>query len=196
VAVASTIARQHCAESTRDWPEYCSYVTGTAMVPETIAAHRHRNLEGHVSMDIYQRLKQDHDLQRNLAERIMATSGDSEARRALWHEFEPEAVSHAAAEEETFYSVLIATEDGQEQARHSVAEHQEAADLIEEIGESDMSSGTWIQKFAKLKEALEHHMDEEEQDVFALAKRLLGDDVATRMTGEFDQRKRAERAAA
>jgi hemerythrin-like domain-containing protein len=126
----------------------------------------------------------------------METSGNSEARRGLWREFEPEAVSHAAAEEEVFYAALIAIPEAQEQARHSVSEHEEAASLIEELGETDMSSGAWIQKFEKLKNALEHHMEEEEKKVFSLARKLLSDGSARKMTSTFEARKRAERSAA
>ncbi len=146
-------------------------------------------------MDIYERLIEDHDKQRDMAERIMKTSGDSDDRRQLWSQFKPEAVAHADAEEQTFYAALIAKPDGQEQSRHSVSEHKEAADLIKELSELDMGSGGWIQKFEKLKKELTHHMDEEENKVFALAKKLISEDKAIALAREFDERKQRELAA-
>ncbi len=143
-------------------------------------------------MDIYERIVLDHDTQRELAAALEATSGDSEERRELWDRFKPEAEAHAAAEEQTFYAELIADPETQEQARHSVSEHKEAADLLEELGELDMSSSQWLAKFKTLKDDLEHHMSEEENEVFAQARRVISQQQATKLVDEFEARKSAE----
>ena len=143
-------------------------------------------------MDIYQRLIVDHEKQRDLMEKIMQTHGDSEERRKLFAEFKLEADSHANAEEQTFYAALIDNHDTQEQTRHSVAEHKETCDLIDELDEMDMSSPGWIQKFEKLKEELTHHVDEEEEDVFPMAKKVIGKSEADKMAKEFEERKATE----
>ena len=143
-------------------------------------------------MNIYERLKQDHDKHRQLADEIMQTSGDSEKRRRLWEQFKPEAVAHANAEEQTLYAALIEAPETQEQARHSVSEHEEADELIEELDELDMGSGGWLQKFEKLKKELEHHMDEEEKEVFVEARDVIEATEARELCGEFEERKSAE----
>lgn len=145
-------------------------------------------------MNIYERLKQDHDRQRELMAQIMETSGDTPQRRDLWQSFRLEAEAHANAEEQTFYATLIAEPDTQEKARHSVHEHEEAAELIEELCELDLGSGGWINKFEKLKRELEHHVEEEEKEVFVKAREVIDDDQARRLASEFDQRKRSELA--
>ncbi len=144
-------------------------------------------------MDIYERLKKDHVRQRDLASRIMDTSGDSKDRRELFAKFREEVDSHADAEEQTFYAALIEKPDGQEKARHSISEHKEAADLLEELDELDMGSGGWIHKFEKLKHEIVHHLDEEEKEVFPLAKKLIADDKAKALAEAFDKRKTAEK---
>lgn len=140
-------------------------------------------------MDIYERLEQDHDKQRQLAADLAETSGDSDERRRMFAELKTEVEAHAAAEEQTFYAALIAEPDGQEKARHSVSEHKEAADLIEELEELDMSSGGWLAKFKKLQEELEHHVDEEEDEVFVLARKLIDEQRARALAEEFNERK-------
>ena len=145
-------------------------------------------------MNIYDRLKQDHDKQRQLAEKIMNTSGDSENRHELWDQFKPEAVAHANAEEQTFYAALIQKPEAQEKARHSISEHKDADDIIQELDEMDMGSSGWIQKFKKLKDELEHHMEEEENEIFKKAKAVLDDRKAYRLGDEFTQHKKAELA--
>ena len=143
-------------------------------------------------MDIYQRIIEDHQTQRDLAARILKTEGNSEERQQLWEEFQPEALAHANAEEQTFYATLIENPDTQEQARHSVSEHKEADDLIEEINEIDMSSSGWLQTFKKLKEDLDHHMEEEEKDVFSMARGVIDETQAQQLAQAFNERKDAE----
>ena len=143
-------------------------------------------------MDIYERIEADHDLQRELANKLVETQGDGPERRQLWERLRPEVEAHAAAEEQTFYAELIQAPSAQEQARHSISEHKEAADLIEELESTDMASGAWLTKFKKLKEELEHHMDEEEKEIFPLAGRLLSAERKTAMVAEFDEAKQVE----
>ena len=123
--------------------------------------------------DIYKAIKADHDRHRELLEILGNTHGDSKERQEAWHEFYHDVKRHAAAEEETFYSKLISKTWGQDDARHSVHEHKELDYLMEELRETDMSSGAWLQKFKKLRHDYEHHIEEEEDEVFAKAREII-----------------------
>jgi len=100
--------------------------------------------------------------------------------------------AHAAAEEETFYSKLIAKEDGQPEGRHSVAEHKELDDIMTELNDMDMSSSGWLNRFNTLRERYEHHMEEEENDVFPVAKEEIGKDASGKIGEKFEARKERE----
>lgn len=141
---------------------------------------------------IYDVLKQDHDNHREVLARLEATTGDTPERQELYATMKQEVEAHAAAEEETFYATLMAKPEGQEKARHSVSEHKEAADLLGELDETDFSSSGWLARFRKLKEELEHHMDEEEDEVFAKARKLIAKAKAEELGEAFLRRKRAE----
>ncbi|GGD06352.1 hemerythrin domain-containing protein [Aquisalinus flavus] len=143
-------------------------------------------------MDIYARLKKDHDTQRALGEKIVETEGDSNERRALWRRYRVELEAHASAEEQTFYAELMSHPEASDQTRHSVSEHKDAADLVEEIEDMDMSSPGWLTKFKQLKHDIEHHVDEEEEDVFDLARKTIDDAKAEALTDRFNERKPAE----
>ncbi|SIO09105.1 hemerythrin domain-containing protein [Vannielia litorea] len=123
--------------------------------------------------DIYDAIRADHDRHRALLDTLAETSGDSEERRAAWEEFYHDVKAHAAAEEETFYSKLITQTWGQEHARHSVHEHQQLDDIMEELNEMEMSSPGWLTRFKTLKDEYEHHMDEEENEVFERAQEVI-----------------------
>lgn len=141
---------------------------------------------------IYETLKQDHDRHRKMLATIADTHGDSEERRKTWDEFYHDVSAHAAAEEETFYSKLIAKEDGQPEGRHSVAEHKELDDIMEELNEIEFSSPAWLTKFKDLKHRYEHHIDEEEEDIFPVAREVIGKDGNQKIGSAFEKRKDAE----
>ncbi|MFD0858590.1 hemerythrin domain-containing protein [Roseovarius aquimarinus] len=142
--------------------------------------------------DIYSAIKADHDHHRELLDRIEDTSGASEDRKTAWEEFYRDVKSHGAAEEETFYSKLISKTWGQDSARHSVHEHQEIDDLMEELREMDMSSGAWLEKFITLRHDYEHHIDEEEEEVFARAREVIPDSEIKGYGERFAKRKDEE----
>jgi hypothetical protein len=146
--------------------------------------------------DIYARIKEDHDSHRRILDILDKTHGDSDGRRELFAKLKAEVEAHTAAEEETFYAALIVEPDGRDKARHSISEHKDAADLIDELEDMDLASTGWLTKFRSLKESLEHHMDEEEDEVFAKARGLIPDSEADRLGKVFAERKSAEQKAA
>jgi len=144
--------------------------------------------------DIYKAIKSDHERHRQLLDTIGDTSGDSATRREAWDEFYHDVKSHAAAEEETFYSKLISKTWGQDSARHSVHEHQQLDDIMEELNEMDMSEGAWLEKFKKLDHDYQHHIDEEEDEVFGRARKIIDDSEIKGYGERFLKRKEEERA--
>ena len=142
--------------------------------------------------DIYEAIKADHDHHRKLLDTISDTSGASETRQKAWHEFYHHVKSHAAAEEETFYSKLISKTWGQDAARHSVHEHQQLDDLMEELNEMDMSSGGWLTKFKTLRHDYLHHIEEEEDEVFGRAREVIPASEIAGYGKRFEERKAEE----
>jgi hemerythrin superfamily protein len=146
----------------------------------------------HPMSDIYQEIKIDHDRHRALLDTIEDTSGDSAKRNQAWNEFFHDVKAHAAAEEETFYSKLISKTWGQDAARHSVAEHKELDDLMEELHEMDMAHGSWLQKFKTFKHDYLHHIEEEEDELFTRAKEVIPESEIKGYGERFRTRKKEE----
>ena len=86
----------------------------------------------------------------------------------------------------------MARPEGQEKARHSVSEHKEAVDLLGELDDTTFSSPGWLPRFRKLKEELEHHMDEEENEIFKRARKLIAEPEDRELGEAFLERKQAE----
>lgn len=149
-----------------------------------------------MSDDIFARLKEDHESHRNLLDQLAETSGESEERRALLETFTKEVKGHAAAEEQALYSTMLRKPATTDETRHSVAEHHELEELLNDLAATDMSSSAWMAKFKQLDHDYRHHIEEEEDDHFPdFAKHLTSED-RDHMRAVFDRRKKAEEAEA
>ncbi|WP_108260884.1 hemerythrin domain-containing protein [Mangrovicoccus ximenensis] len=141
---------------------------------------------------IYDAIAADHDKHRKLLDTIAETSGDTPERREAWAAFYTDIKSHSAAEEETFYSKLMSETWGQDAARHSVHEHAEIDEILEELNGMDMASPGWLTRFKTMKHDYEHHMEEEEDEVFARARKVIGKEQNDSFGKAFLDRKKTE----
>ena len=141
---------------------------------------------------IFDDLKRDHDLHRDLIRDIRAAEDDRDRRIDLFAHFKLEVTAHAAAEEETLYATMLARPDLREDAQHSVAEHKEISDLLEALDGGDVTSEEWTGVFEALRKRYLHHIDEEEAEMFPDAARDLSAAEETALAAKFEKRKPAE----
>jgi hemerythrin-like domain-containing protein len=140
--------------------------------------------------EIFERLKQDHDHHRTMLAELEAAKGDDRAK--LFEAFRVEVTAHAAAEEESLYATMLACPDLREDAQHSVSEHKEIDDFLEELQALDFESELWGKTFAKMRHRYEHHIDEEEEEMFPDAAATLSEEAEARIAETFRRRKPAE----
>ncbi|RPF72547.1 hemerythrin domain-containing protein [Aurantiacibacter spongiae] len=149
-----------------------------------------------MSEDIFARLKQDHEDHRKLLDRLADTSGESEERKSLLEQFTKDVKSHAAAEEQALYSTMLRKPETTDETRHSVAEHHEIDEMLNDLAATDMSSSAWKTKFDKLDHDYRHHINEEEEDHFPDFENYLTQEDEEHMREVFDRRKEEEKAQA
>lgn len=126
-------------------------------------------------MNIFEALRESHNKQRDIAEKLIQTSGDTEERRALFDQFKNELFAHAVAEDRYFYIPLMMTDSGLNITRHALAEHHEMDELLEQLTETDFSNTGWLAIAKKLSETVLHHLEEEEHRFFQQAGKILDD---------------------
>ena len=139
---------------------------------------------------IFADLKADHDRHRELLARI-GDAAETE-RPELFEVFRVEVSAHAAAEEESLYATMLANPDLRDDARHSVSEHKEIDDFFGELAELDPASDAWTETFGKMRHRYEHHIDEEEGEMFPDAAKELSAEAEARLAEVFKKRKPAE----
>ena len=140
---------------------------------------------------IFEALREDHDKQRTLMNILVKSQGSSDGREELYPKLKKELAAHAFAEEKAFYSVLMARDITVEKARHSVAEHKQIDDLVEELDTIGMSSPQWLPKMKKLQHLVQHHLEEEEHEVFQMAGKALDESEKTALTATYRTEKDA-----
>jgi len=143
--------------------------------------------------DIFTRLTQDHDLHRELFQQIEDGGAGLEA---LFVRLTKELKAHAAAEEQALYSTMMRKPETTDETRHSVAEHKEIEDLLNDLAATGCETDEWSGKFAHLRHRYIHHIDEEEEEHFPDFAQHLSDEDVTYMRTVFERRKQAEKAEA
>lgn len=143
-------------------------------------------------MEIYQVLKADHKVVKSLLKQLDDTTERGvKLRKTLLEKLKLAVVPHARAEEKVLYGRLKKSEvkEADALAFEGFEEHAVVDHLFDELGKTDPSDKRFTALLSVLKESLEHHIKEEENDVFKKAKRSFKAELAKEMTDEFNSLK-------
>jgi hemerythrin-like domain-containing protein len=141
------------------------------------------------SVDAIAMLKEDHQRVKDLFAQYEGTS-DAEAKRTLAEQVFVELETHAQLEENIFYpSVNEETEEGPELVKESLEEHATVKQLIQELRQMGPHSNGFDAKFHELMHNVEHHVEEEEAEMFPLAEEELAEDL-DEMSAEMQELKK------
>jgi len=143
-------------------------------------------------MDVTDLLTADHNRVRGLFTRYRraGNTGDTEQTGALAVQIIHELVVHMAAEEAVFYqSVRDLTGEVSGDVDEGVEEHHVAKLLIEEIEHLSPNSDAWVAKMTVLMESVEHHVDEEEDELFPSVRSSTSAEWRATLGREFEAEK-------
>lgn len=143
-------------------------------------------------MDAITLLTKDHDEVRGLFEQFRSAqeAEDVEAMAATVATIFAELEVHTTIEEEIFYPAARGTTDEvDETLDESLQEHHVVEVLMEEMKAIEVGSDVWVAKMTVLIENVEHHAEEEEQDLFPDTRKELGDERIEALGGEMESRK-------
>jgi hemerythrin superfamily protein len=131
--------------------------------------------------DSTEMLKADHQKVRDLFQQYMAAS-DQTAKQHIAEQVFVELEIHAQLEETVFYPAFeaAADEEGKQLIEEARQEHQTVKDLIAELRDLAVTD-KFDARFRELMENVEHHVQEEEREMFPEAAELLAEDDAELM---------------
>lgn len=104
-------------------------------------------------------------------------SDDPDEQMDLAEEIIDKLTLHAALEEEIFYPAVreaIGTRRGEQDVLEAYEEHHVMKLLMEELPNADPAAENFDAKLTVLKEIVQHHVEEEEEEMFPAAEKKLG----------------------
>ena len=141
-------------------------------------------------MNIYEFLKKDHKAVSQLFEKLETEQNDVEKATATFKELKTNLAAHSKAEEEVFYSPLKkASKDAVEITTEGDQEHHVIGLLLMELSRLTVNTTDWKAKLHVLKEIVEHHVEEEESETFAKAKKVFSEDEAEEICVKMQAKK-------
>ena len=142
-----------------------------------------------VVMDALELIKRDHKRLRKLLEETLEAEGAQREQR-LDH-LRTELVAHERMEEEVLYPRLRDEKKTHEPVLEGYEEHHVADVILDELLDVPPETDLWKAKVKVLKENVEHHMDEEEDELFKGARAALDREELNRLGERMEQIKRS-----
>lgn len=144
-------------------------------------------------MSLLTELKEDHRALKAILSELKETTERAKIGRTEgFAKLKDLLTAHSKAEEKALYADLEKDEKAKDQVLEGYEEHHVAELLLKEISALPIDDERWGAKIEVLKEALEHHIKEEEEEIFADARRIFSaselnerGEVFVRLKGEL-----------
>ena len=147
-------------------------------------------------MNAFTLLKQDHEAVAGLLEKIdQTTERGIKTREELFTKLKTELDVHAKIEETIFYPALENEEETRDITLEAFEEHRLVKQLLAELESMSKDAEEWTAKFTVLKENIEHHVEEEEGEMFESARKVLSKEDQETLGTRLEQAKKEEKAA-
>lgn len=140
-------------------------------------------------MDAFSLLKADHRKVEQLFERLEAATG--RAKLPIFEQIKMELELHTHIEEKIFYPALEKPKQTHELTLEAYEEHDVVKKLLKELSKSKTAGEEWEAQAKVLKENVEHHVEEEENELFPKADAALSEEdieaLGERMAAEKER---------
>lgn len=143
--------------------------------------------------DAIELLTDDHDQVKAMFEEYEDLSGDDsrdDEKLTLIQQICHELTVHAQIEEELFYPAARSALDDEDIVDEAVVEHAGIKELVEELQAMEPSDELFDAKVNVLKEYVEHHVKEEEEELFPKVKKASDfdeDDVGAQLADRKEE---------
>ncbi len=129
-------------------------------------------------------LKKDHQMVRELFQRL-----EAEPQEADFATLKNSLLEHATLEEELFYPELRDDEENEDEVMRAYEEHAQVKYTLQEMTEIGLGNEGWMEKLIELKDAIEHHVEEEEEELFGIAIETFSDEELEELGQRMEQHK-------
>jgi hemerythrin-like domain-containing protein len=147
-------------------------------------------------MNAFTLLKEDHQKVAGILEKIDATTERGvKTREELFAQLKNELDVHAEIEETIFYPALEQHEETRDITLEGIEEHRIVKELLAELDAMSKDDEVWTAKMTVLKENVEHHVEEEEGEMFPKARKVLTKEESEALGTRLEAAKKKQKAA-
>ena len=147
-------------------------------------------------MNAFDILKEDHKKVSDLFEKLEPTTERAiKTREELFAKLKMELDVHAHIEETILYPVLKEVEETRDITLEGIEEHRIVKLLLSELERMPKDTEQWTAKLTVLKENVEHHVEEEEGEMFKQARSALSKEQIEQLTTRIQSEKKKQMAA-
>jgi hemerythrin-like domain-containing protein len=141
-------------------------------------------------MDAVKLLKDDHEkVKRILNDLDSTTERGVKTREELFAKLKRELEVHETIEEEIFYPALKEHPKMKDLVLEAYEEHHVVDTVMAEIVDVPFSDETWGAKLTVMKENVEHHIEEEEDEMFKQARQVFSQEELAELGDQMQARK-------
>lgn len=137
----------------------------------------------------FEQLRRDHTEVKSLLTQMVEQGSSQSKRNDLKKQLEKALVPHMRAEETVFYPTLKENRQSRDLALEAIEEHHAAEIIFNEVLNLRPESEVWVAKCEVLKTLLEHHIQEEEQEIFKISRDLISKENIGKMLTNFAEEK-------
>src|SRR4030095_4258282 len=147
-------------------------------------------------MNAFTLLKEDHDKVAGILEKLDATTERGiKTREELFTQLKTELDIHAEIEEMIFYPELEKHDETRDITLEGIEEHRIVKELLAELDALAKDDEFWTAKMTVLKENVEHHVEEEEGEMFPKARKALTEEEIESLGTRLEAAKKKQKAA-
>ena len=142
---------------------------------------------------IYSTLKKEHKEVKEMFEQIL---DDKKPSMIIFNQIISALQPHMSGEEKYLYPAIKAADPKEENAfmvDEAFEEHKWAKMLAAEICKMDENNEMWIPKVKVLSDMIDHHVEEEEGEVFKAAKKVLSAEQQKTILSQYEQEKKMQK---
>lgn len=137
---------------------------------------------------LFEEMTKDHKEVKEILKKMKGSSeGAVKTREKLYSQLKEELIPHMKAEEKVFYPALMEKKEARKNALEAIEEHGVAETVLRQLGDVPVKDEVWAAKLKVLKELIEHHIEEEEEEIFKIAEKALNKDEIKKVAHSFQE---------
>lgn len=147
-------------------------------------------------MNAIEILKKDHKEASALMDQIETADKGDRSAKELFNQLNQALTTHTQIEEQIFYPELKKFDETKDLIPEAFEEHQEVKDILAEMSALSPKDDEFMNKLVELREGVDHHVEEEETEMFPKAEEVLGQSRLEELGRQLEQMKQSKSATA